>query len=94
MDIVQSESLHMKITGPINLGNPNEFTITELAEKVLAKTGSSSCITIFPLPSDDPIQRKPDIDQAKIHLKEWTPLVSLDVGLQKTIDYFKHLNNN
>jgi len=94
MDIVQSDSLKMKITGPINLGNPDEFTITELAEKVLTKTGSSSSITVLPLPSDDPMQRKPDIGQAKMHLKEWTPLISLDVGLEKTIDYFKHLNAN
>jgi len=93
MEIEQSDSL-VKITGPINLGNPNEFTIAELAEKVLAKTGSRSTIAMFPLPSDDPMQRKPDIGQAKIHLKEWTPLVSLDAGLQKTIDYFKHLNTN
>jgi len=93
MDIEQSDSL-AKVTGPINLGNPNEFTIAELAEKVLVKTGSSSTISMFPLPSDDPTQRKPDISQAKIHLKEWTPLVPLDVGLQKTIDYFKHLNTN
>ena len=93
MDIEQSDSL-VKITGPINLGNPNEFTIAELAEKVLAKTGSRSTITMFPLPSDDPMQRKPDIGQAKIHLNDWTPLVPLDVGLQKTIDYFTHLNTN
>ena len=93
MDIGQSDSL-VKITGPINSGNPNEFTIAELAEKVLAKTGSRSTITMFPLPSDDPMQRKPDIGQAKMHLKGWTPFVSLDVGLQKTIDYFKHLDTN
>lgn len=93
MDIEQPDT-RVKITGPINLGNPNEFTIKELAEKVLAKTGSLSVITMCPLPSDDPMQRKPDIGQAKIYLKEWTPLVSLDVGLQKTIDYFKHLNTD
>ena len=93
MDIEQSDSL-VKITGPINLGNPNEFTIVELAEKVLAKTGSRSTIAMFPLPSDDPMQRKPNIAQAKMHLKEWNPLVSLDAGLQMTIDYFTHLNTN
>ena len=93
MDIEQSDSL-VKITGPINLGNPNEFTIAELAEKVLAKTGSRSTIAMFPLPSDDPMQRKPNIAQAKAHLNDWTPLVPLDVGLQKTIDYFTHLNTN
>lgn len=93
MDIEQSDSLE-KITGPINLGNPNEFTIAELAEKVLAKTGSRSTITMFPLPSDDPMQRKPNIGQAKACLNDWTPLVPLDLGLQKTIDYFKYLNTN
>ena len=66
MDIEQSGSL-VKITGPINLGNPNEFTIAELAEKVLAKTGSRSTIAVMPLPSDDPMQRKPNIAQAKMH---------------------------
>ena len=91
MDIEQSDSL-VKITGPINLGNPNEFTIAELAEKVLAKTRSRSTIARLPLPLDDPMQRKPNISQAKMHLEEWTPLVSIDVGLQKTIDYFRHLN--
>ena len=93
MDIEQSDSL-VKITGPINLGNPNEFTIAELAEKVLAKTGSRSTIAMFPLPSDDPMQRKPNIGQAKSYLNDWTPLVPLDLGLQKTIDYFKYLNAN
>jgi len=94
MDIVQSDPLKLSVTGPINLGSPDEFTITQLAERVLAKTDSASEITIRPLPSDDPIQRKPDIGQAKIHLKEWTPLVPLEVGLQKTIDYFKHITVN
>lgn len=91
MDIEQSDSL-AKITGPINLGNPNEFTISELAEKVLAKTGSRSIIKKCPLPSDDPMQRKPDITQAKAHLNDWVPLVPLDAGLENTIDYFKYLN--
>lgn len=93
MDIEQSNSL-VKITGPINLGNPNDLTITELAKKVLANTGSRSTIVKLPLPLDDPMQRKPDIGQAKVHLQEWSPLVPLDVGLKKTIDYFTHLNTN
>lgn len=93
MDIEQSDSF-AKITGPINLGNPHEFTISELAEKVLATTGSRSTIKKYPLPSDDPMQRKPDITQAKVHLNQWAPLVPLDVGLQKTIDYFANLNSN
>ena len=94
MDIPPSDPLDMNVTGPINLGNPDEFTIAELAAKVLAKTGSSSIIKRMPLPSDDPTQRKPDIGQAKMHLGEWTPQVSLDEGLQKTINYFNQLSTN
>ena len=90
MDIAQSDSL-LKITGPINLGNPNEFTIAELAEKVLSKTGSSSAIAMFPLPSDDPVQRKPDISLAKKHLGGWSPKVTLEQGLVKTEEYFRSI---
>lgn len=78
------------VTGPINLGNPNEFTIKELAEKVIALTGSKSQIRYMPLPSDDPKQRCPDITKAQKFLK-WEPKIQLDSGLQKTIDYFKEL---
>jgi len=88
MDIAQSDSL-LKITGPINLGNPNEFTIADLAEKVLSKTGSSSAIVMFPLPSDDPMQRKPDISLAKKLLGGWSPKVTLEQGLVKTAEYFR-----
>lgn len=77
-------------TGPVNLGNPGEFTILELAEKVLAMTGSRSEIVYMPLPSDDPIMRKPDISLAKEVLK-WEPKVPLDEGLRKTVDYFDNL---
>ena len=76
-----------EITGPINIGNPGEFTILELAEKVLELTGSSSKIIREPLPSDDPKQRQPDITKAKEHLG-WKPAVSLEEGLKKTIPYF------
>lgn len=75
-------------TGPINIGNPCEFTIRELAEKVLALTGSSSKMIEEPLPSDDPTQRKPDIALAKKVLG-WEPKVSLDDGLPPTIEYFR-----
>jgi UDP-glucuronate decarboxylase len=78
------------ITGPVNLGNPNEFTIRELAEKVIALTGSKSDLVLRPLPSDDPLQRRPDIDLAKRALG-WEPTVQLDEGLQKAISYFKSL---
>jgi len=78
------------ITGPLNLGDPLEFTILELAKKVLDLTGSSSEINFKPLPSDDPTQRKPDISNAK-KLLNWEPKIDLDRGLEKTIIYFKNL---
>lgn len=77
-------------TGPINLGNPVEFTIRELAEAVLRLTGSKSKLVFMPLPVDDPTQRQPDITQAREHLN-WTPLVQLDEGLRTTIQYFDRL---
>lgn len=76
--------------GPINLGNPNEFTILELAEKVLSLTNSKSKLIFKPLPADDPKQRKPSIDRAKKELN-WTPSVGLDEGLVQTIAYFDQL---
>ena len=76
------------VTGPINLGNPNEFTIRELAEKVVELTGSSSQLVFRPLPSDDPMQRQPDIGQARKVLG-WEPQVQLEEGLRKTIPYFE-----
>ncbi len=75
-------------TGPVNLGNPTEFTMLELAKKVIALTGSKSKIVYKPLPQDDPTQRKPVIDLAKKMLA-WEPSVSLDEGLKKTIAYFE-----
>jgi UDP-glucuronate decarboxylase len=75
-------------TGPVNLGNPVEMTMLELAEKVLAITGSDSRIIYEPLPSDDPNQRRPDITKAKEAL-DWTPRVGLDEGLERTVAYFK-----
>jgi UDP-glucuronate decarboxylase len=75
------------VTGPINIGNPNEFTILELAEQVIALTGSRSEIVRCPLPSDDPVQRQPDITLAKEKLG-WEPKVDLKAGLGMTIDYF------
>lgn len=76
------------IIGPINIGNSNEFTILELAEKIIELTGSKSKIIFKPLPSDDPTQRQPNIDQAK-KILNWKPEIQLDEGLIKTIDYFK-----
>ncbi len=75
-------------TGPVNLGNPGEFTILELAEKVIELTGSRSRIVYRPLPQDDPARRRPVIDLAKKEL-DWEPKVSLETGLKKTIPYFE-----
>jgi UDP-glucuronate decarboxylase len=75
-------------TGPVNIGNPGEFTIRQLAEKVIKLTDSRSQLTFEPLPSDDPRQRQPDIALAKKVLS-WEPATSLDQGLPKTIAYFR-----
>jgi UDP-glucuronate decarboxylase len=77
-------------TGPVNLGNPGEFTIMELARKVVALTGSKSKIVQKPLPSDDPRQRQPDISLAHDRLG-WQPQLTLDQGLPRTIEYFDAL---
>jgi UDP-glucuronate decarboxylase len=77
-------------TGPVNVGNPNEFTILELAQKVIALTGSRSQLLKLPLPSDDPVQRQPDITLAREQLG-WAPTVQLDEGLKRTIAYFDGL---
>ena len=79
-----------KTVGPVNLGNPTEFTIRELAEKVLEKVDSSSKLVEMPLPSDDPTQRKPDISLAK-EVAGWTPGIELDEGLDRTIPYFRSI---
>ncbi len=81
------------VTGPINLGNLKEFTILDLAEKILKMTGSNSKIIHMPLPQDDPVQRKPVISRAKANLNGWEPVVELEEGLKKTIAYFDNLLN-
>jgi len=78
------------VIGPINLGNPGEFTIRQLAELVLEMTDSRSCLVEEPLPADDPMQRQPDISLAKEHL-DWEPTVSLKKGLEKTIEWFRSI---
>jgi UDP-glucuronate decarboxylase len=80
-----------EITGPINIGNPDEFTILELAQLVIELTGAKSKIIFEPLPADDPKQRRPDITLAKKHL-DWTPKIKLRDGLAKTIDWFRSIN--
>jgi len=77
-------------TGPVNIGNPGEFTMLELAQKVITLTGSTSQLTYMPLPQDDPLQRQPDITLAKQKLG-WEPTVELEEGLKKTIEYFKSI---
>lgn len=79
-----------EFTGPVNIGNPNEFTIRELAEKVIELTGSKSKLINKPLPPDDPMMRQPDISLAKKELK-WQPTIQLEEGLIKTINYFKQV---
>ena len=74
--------------GPVNLGNPSERTVLDLAQKVISMTNSSSKIVYMPLPSDDPVKRKPDISLAK-EMLGWEPSVSIEDGLAKTIEYFK-----
>jgi UDP-glucuronate decarboxylase len=93
-DLVRAMILMMDtpdaVTGPLNVGNPDEFTVLELAETILRKVGGSSKICYKPLPADDPKQRQPDIMKAKA-LLGWQPTVSLDDGLEPTIDYFRKL---
>ena len=81
------------ITGPVNLGNPGEFSILELARKVIVKTNSNSKIINCPLPHDDPTQRKPNIDLAK-KILGWEPKIMLNEGLDKTIEYYKEVLKN
>ena len=80
------------VTGPINIGNPGEFTMIELAETVLRLVGSKSKLVRQPLPADDPKQRKPDITKAKSVLG-WEPKIQLEDGLKETIVYFRNLLN-
>ena len=77
------------ITGPVNLGNPGEYTIKQLAEKVIAFAGTETKLVYRPLPQDDPTRRKPDITKAK-ELLQWEPTVHIDDGIKKTIEYFRN----
>lgn len=82
-----------EFTGPVNIGNPEEFTMLELAERIIQLSKSRSKIVFLPLPQDDPRQRKPDISLAKEKL-DWTPRIQLEQGLENTIDYFRNLIAN
>jgi UDP-glucuronate decarboxylase len=79
-----------EVTGPINIGNPGEFTMLELAEKVIALVGGESKLVHEALPTDDPVRRKPNIDKAQ-SLLGWSPTISLDQGLKPTVEYFRGL---
>ncbi len=89
MDLPSSSDGNPGFPGPINLGNPAECTIRQLAELVIRLTGSASKMIFKPLPADDPVQRKPDIALAREHLGDWTPSVALEEGLDKTLRYFE-----
>jgi UDP-glucuronate decarboxylase len=86
--LIRTMSTGDEFTGPVNLGNPDEFQIIDLANKVIDLTNSKSEIKYMPLPEDDPVQRKPDISYAKKELNDWEPKIKLDEGLKKTIGYF------
>jgi UDP-glucuronate decarboxylase len=90
--IIQFMNTPLDLIGPMNLGNPTEFTVSELAYKIVELTDSQSKVTFMPLPSDDPKQRKPDISLAQNAI-DWNPKVNLETGLKKTIDYFKQKSN-
>jgi UDP-glucuronate decarboxylase len=94
MDLPRGADGTPSFPGPINLGNPSEFTIRQLAEKVISLTGAKSKLVFMPLPSDDPMQRQPDIARAKEYLDGWAPQVPLEEGLKKTIAYFDQLLTN
>lgn len=91
--MVRMMSSEMGFTGPVNLGNPDEFTILELAEKVISMTGSRSRVAFKPLPQDDPKQRQPEISLAREKL-DWAPAVRLEDGLKETIGYFRRILSN
>ncbi len=92
--MIRMMATEKSVTGPINVGNPGEFTMLELAQEILDLTNSKSKITYMPLPDDDPTQRRPDISLAKKKLNGWEPKIPLREGLIKTIGYFEQLLKN
>lgn len=89
--LIRMMNSRTEFIGPVNIGNPNEFTILELAQKVIELTNSSSKIIHLPLPKDDPTQRQPNISLAKKELNDWKPKIQLNEGLLRTISYFDNL---
>lgn len=90
--IVRMMNSPKEITGPINIGNPDEHTVNELAEKIIKIVKTKSVIEYCPLPSDDPVRRNPDISKA-MELLEWEPKIPLDIGMKMTVDYFRNCIN-
>jgi nucleoside-diphosphate-sugar epimerase len=80
--------LDSNVTGPVNIGNPTEYTVLQLAEMILTMTGSTAGVKLLPLPQNDPVRRRPDITRAQ-ELLGWEPTVELQDGLTRTIDYFR-----
>jgi UDP-glucuronate decarboxylase len=91
--LIRMMETNYTITGPVNIGNPKEFTMLQLAKLVIELTDSKSKLSFHSLPDDDPVQRKPDINYAKQVLDNWSPNVEIEQGLIKTIDYLKHKIN-
>lgn len=87
--LIRMMNTNSNITGPVNIGNPKEFTMLELAQLVIKLTGSKSKLSFHSLPDDDPVQRKPDINYAKQVLNNWSPNIEIEKGLIKTIEYLK-----
>ena len=87
--IIKTMATDDTFIGPVNLGNPGEFTMIELAEKVISLTNSKSRLVYKPLPGDDPKQRKPDISKAK-KILNWEPTINLEEGLKRTIEYYRN----
>ena len=90
--LIRTMNTMEEFIGPVNIGNPEEMSIISLAEKIISMTGSNSKIDFQPVRADDPVKRKPDITMAKKALGGWEPTVTLDEGLQKTIEYFRKVN--
>jgi UDP-glucuronate decarboxylase len=89
--LIRMMNSRKEFIGPVNIGNPNEFTILELAQKVIELTNSNSQIIHLPIPKDDPTQRQPNISLAKMELNNWEPKIQLNEGLLRTISYFDNL---
>lgn len=89
--MVRTMNTNREFIGPVNIGNPSEFTVLHLAKMIIELTDSKSKLIYLPLPGDDPKQRKPDISKAFENLDNWTPKVSLETGLKATIEYFKKI---